>query len=102
MRREKRAIHEEEQRLKALLALEKTKGHGKKDRYADKTQGQLNDTCRLAAERAQRQRHEAKSLHRRQQYKDSLDAVLEEEAFALKKKHGLDKSMGSEEFRITK
>jgi hypothetical protein len=33
LRREKRAIMEEEQRLKALLALEKAKTHGKADRY---------------------------------------------------------------------
>jgi hypothetical protein len=32
LRQEKRAIMEEEQRLKALLALEKTKTHGKADR----------------------------------------------------------------------
>lgn len=57
---------------------------------------------RLAAERAQRQRREAKSLHRRQQYKDSLDAVLEEEALALRKKHGLDSTTSSEEFRVTR
>ena len=33
LRQEKKAIMEEEQRLKALLALEKTKTHGKTDRY---------------------------------------------------------------------
>ena len=73
LRREKRAILEEEQRLKALLALEKTTADGKAER--------------LNAERALRQRHRAKTLHRQQQYKDSLDEVMKEEALALKTKH---------------
>ena len=56
---------EEEQRLRALLALEKTTVNKKADRQA--------------AVRAQRQRQEAKAQHRRQKYRDSLDQVLEEE-----------------------
>jgi hypothetical protein len=55
LRKEKRAILEEEGRLKALLALEKTTVHGKADR--------------LAAERAQRQRQQAKLSHRRDVYR---------------------------------
>ena len=77
LRREKRAIMEEEQRLKALLALEKVTHSAKADR--------------LVAERAQRQRKEAKFNHRRVTYKDSLDRIIEEERTALIKKHGLDK-----------
>ena len=75
LRREKRAILDEEQRLKALLALEKVTVHGKADR--------------LVAERAQKQRKDAKFQHRRTIYKDSLDRVMEEERMALIKKHGL-------------
>eukprot|EP01006_Ploeotia_vitrea_P067881 TRINITY_DN98811_c0_g1_i1.p1 TRINITY_DN98811_c0_g1~~TRINITY_DN98811_c0_g1_i1.p1 ORF type:complete len:253 (-),score=2.32 TRINITY_DN98811_c0_g1_i1:13-771(-) len=77
LRREKRAIIEEEQRLKALLTLEKANKNAKADR--------------LAAERAERQRLIAKLAHRREVYKDSLDTVIDEEAYALKKKHGLDR-----------
>lgn len=44
---------------------------------------------RLVAERAQRQRHEAKLEHRRKIYRDSLDQIMEEERIALMKKHGL-------------
>jgi len=43
---------------------------------------------RMIAERAQRQRKEAKLSHRRQLYKDSLDQVIEEERQALMRKHG--------------
>lgn len=75
LRREKRAILEEEQRLKALLALEKTMANAK--------------TERLMVEKAQRQRHQAKSTHRRKAYEDSLDKVLQEETEALKAKHGI-------------
>eukprot|EP01035_Chromulina_nebulosa_P067079 gene67079-91868_t len=57
LRREKRAILDEEQRLKALLTLEKVSVHGKADR--------------LVAERAQKQRKDAKFQHRRAVYKDS-------------------------------
>ena len=75
LRREKRAILEEEQRLRALLALEKSKRAGKESR--------------LAAERAMKQRAHAKLEYRRTTYKASLDAVLEEESLALRRKHGL-------------
>lgn len=44
---------------------------------------------RVVAERATRQRHEAKLEHRRKIYKDSLDQIMEEERIALMKKHGL-------------
>jgi hypothetical protein len=46
---------------------------------------------RLIAERAQRQRKDAKLEHRRRQYRDSLDQIMEEERIALMKKHGLMK-----------
>ena len=75
LRREKRAILDEEQRLKALLALEKSKKSGKESR--------------MAAERAQKQRQQAKLEHRRSLYKDSLDAIIEEESIMLRRKHGM-------------
>jgi len=75
LRREKRAIMEEEQRLRALLSLEKV------------TQNQKAE--RLAAERAQRQRAAAKNTHRRMVYKDSLDSVIEEEEVFLRRRHML-------------
>ena len=75
LRREKRAILEEEQRLRALLALEKSKRKGKESR--------------LAAERAMKQRSAAKLDHRREVYKDSLNKIMEEESIALRRKHGL-------------
>lgn len=78
LRREKRAIMEEEQRLKALLTLEKVNEDKKSQR--------------LLAESAQRQRHTAKLEHRRQLFRDSLDSVMQEEAVALRKKHGLSDS----------
>ena len=77
LRSEKRAINEEEQRLKALLTLEKANANAKADR--------------LAAERAERQRAQAKLQFRRDNYKDSLHIIMDEEAMALKKKHGLDR-----------
>lgn len=45
--------------------------------------------CRLAAERAQRQRRAAKGVYRRQEYRDSLDEVIKEESVALRKKNNL-------------
>lgn len=84
LRREKRAIMEEEQRLRALLSLEKVTIDGKSDR--------------LAAMRAARQRAEAKSQYRRDMYKQSLDFVTSEESLALRKKHNLPPE-GSTEFR---
>ena len=75
LRREKRAILEEEQRLKSLLQLEKSKKSGKESR--------------MAAERAQKQRQQAKLDHRRSLYRDSLDAIMAEESLALRRKHGV-------------
>lgn len=75
LRREKRAILEEEQRLKALLALEKSKKSGKESR--------------MAAERAQKQRQQAKLEHRRSLYRDSLDLIIAEESTMLRRKHGV-------------
>lgn len=73
---------EEEQRLRALLSLEKVTVTGKADR--------------IVAERAQKQRHSTKLEQRRKSYQDSLDYVMEEERQALMRKHGLQRSsMGS-------
>lgn len=85
LRKEKRAIMEEEQRLRALLSLEKVTIDGKSDR--------------LAAMRAARQRAEAKSQYRRDLYKQSLEFVTSEESLALRKKHNLPPE-GSTEFRV--
>ena len=85
LRKEKRAIMEEEQRLRALLSLEKVTIDGKSDR--------------LAAMRAARQRAEAKSQYRRDLYRQSLEFVTSEESLALRKKHNLPPE-GSTEFRI--
>jgi hypothetical protein len=86
LRREKRAIMEEEQRLRALLTLEKVTVDGKSDR--------------LAAERAQRQRAAAKNMHRRLIYKDSLDQVVKEESVALRKKHDLPAEESRGDFAV--
>jgi hypothetical protein len=88
LRREKRAIIEEETRLKALLALERTAANvsAKADR--------------LVAERAAKQRRTAKSMSRREIYKDSLDQIISEESVALRKKHGLSLDPKNTEFRI--
>lgn len=86
LRREKRAIMEEEQRLRALLSLEKV------------TQNQKGE--RLAAERAQRQRAAAKNTHRRLVYKDSLDSVMEEEELHLRRRHNLPDKESITDFRI--
>ena len=74
LRREKRAILEEEQRLKALLVLEKTKN--------------CTRELRMTADRAQKQRLLTKTEHRRSLDRDSLDAVMAEESAALRRKHG--------------
>ena len=87
LRREKRAIMEEEQRLRALLSLEKM------------TQNQKGE--RLAAERAQRQRAQAKSEHRRLIYKDSLSQVVQEEEQHLRMKHSLPPLGSVSEFRVS-
>lgn len=65
---------EEEQRLKALLTLEKASIDRKSERQA--------------AEYAQRMRQAAKAQQRRSVYKDSLDSIVEEEAIALRLKNG--------------
>lgn len=75
LRAEKRAIMEEEQRLRALLALEKTTQNKKADR--------------VAAVRAQKQRAEAKNEFRRKLYRDSLDQVMIEEEYNVKKRFDL-------------
>jgi hypothetical protein len=75
LRREKRAIQEEEQRLRALLSLEKSSVSNKADR--------------LAAERAQRQRRMAKLHERREAYQSSLATIMAEEQEALKAKFGI-------------
>lgn len=41
------------------------------------------------AERAQKQRKEAKLAHRRNIYRDSLDQIIDEERIALMKKHAV-------------
>jgi len=89
LRREKRAIIEEETRLKALLALERTAANvtAKADR--------------LVAERASKQRKNARSQSRREIYKDSLDQIISEESVALRKKHGLPLDPKNTEFRIS-
>jgi hypothetical protein len=87
LRREKRAIMEEEQRLRALLTLEKVTVDNKSDR--------------LAAERAQRQRAAAKTIHRRDLYQDSLDQIVAEEEAHLREKHGLPDPEKVRQFRIS-
>lgn len=57
---------------------------------------------RLAAERAQRQRHQARISYRRKEYQDSLDVVLQEEAEALRRKHGLPLDPSRAPFTDTK
>lgn len=86
LRREKRAILEEEQRLKALLTLEKANMNAKADR--------------IAAERAERQRAAAKLEHRREAYRESLHEVVAEEAAALRKKHGITRLGGYSDGRM--
>lgn len=75
LRREKRAIIEEERRLRALLDLERTNGHRKEQT--------------LAAQRAEKQRHATKASHRRQQIVDALGGHQAREIAALRSKHGL-------------
>jgi hypothetical protein len=86
LRREKRAIQEEEQRLRALLTLEKSSVSNKEDR--------------LAAERAQRQRRMAKLHERRENYQSSLSQIVLEEQLALKKKFGIVEDPRKPEFAI--
>lgn len=88
LRKEKRAIIEEEQRLKALLTLEKANQNAKEDR--------------LAAERAEKQRAQAKLSYRREQYLSSLGEVVKEEGEALKKKHGLEYNPNTKPLMVMK
>lgn len=75
LRREKRAIAEEERRLKALLDLEKTNGHGKADR--------------MAAVRAEKMRHSTKAGYKRQQNVSQLSGLRAKEQGLLVMKHAL-------------
>ncbi|CAN0379201.1 unnamed protein product, partial [Phaeothamnion confervicola] len=72
LRREKRAIAEEERRLKALLDIERTGGHRKAQH--------------LAAQRAERQRHQAKAEYRRRVFTAALDEHFVREADCLRGK----------------
>ena len=73
LRREKRAIIEEERCLKALMDIEKSSGHRK---------AQM-----LAALRAEKQRHAAKADYRRRRFTEALENHLEREAEVLREKH---------------
>ena len=73
LRREKRAIIEEERCLRALMDIEKSSGHRK---------AQM-----LAALRAEKQRHAAKADYRRKRFTDALENHFEREAEVLREKH---------------
>lgn len=75
LRREKRAILDEEHRLRALLALEKTNATKKSDR--------------IAAKRALQARYVAKADHRRNLFRTTLQDAIAEENMAYRRKHGL-------------
>ena len=75
LRDEKRAILMEERRLKALLDLERANLRRKQDL--------------LAAQRAERKRHQAKIEHRRQKYTQQMEAREREKMLILKEKFGL-------------
>lgn len=75
LRREKRAIMEEEKRLRALLALEKASAVQKEDR--------------LAAKRAEQQRRDARNAYRREQYRGVIDSFFAEEGEMLRRKHNV-------------
>lgn len=75
LRREKRAIMEEERRLKALLDLEKTNSHAKADR--------------MAALRAEKLRHATKADYRRQQNMAAIADLREREKSLLVMKHDI-------------
>ena len=75
LRKEKRAIMEEERRLKALLDLEKTNGHGKADR--------------MAAVRAEKMRHATKAEYRRSQNLAAIEDLRTREMDLLIFKHDL-------------
>ena len=73
LRREKRAIMEEEKRLKALLDIEKTNSHAKADL--------------LVAQRAERQRKTAQADYRRRENLSMLVKQREMDRTLLKEKH---------------
>ncbi|CAM9805707.1 unnamed protein product, partial [Ascophyllum nodosum] len=73
LRREKRAIIQEERCLKALVDIEKSNGHRKAQMFA--------------ALRAEKQRHATKAEFRRKQFSEALEDYLEREAEALRQKH---------------
>jgi len=75
LRREKRAIQEEEKRLKALLDIEKTNSHAKADL--------------LVAQRAERQRKAAQADYRRRENLDMLRSHRGQEVELLKEKHSI-------------
>ncbi|CAM9164887.1 unnamed protein product [Discosporangium mesarthrocarpum] len=72
LRREKRAIVEEERCLKALLDIQKSAGHKK--------------VQMLAAQRAEKRRHATKANYRRKQFTDALESHFEREAEVLRDK----------------
>eukprot|EP00615_Pteridomonas_danica_P008757 CAMPEP_0114350468 /NCGR_PEP_ID=MMETSP0101-20121206/16380_1 /TAXON_ID=38822 ORGANISM="Pteridomonas danica, Strain PT" /NCGR_SAMPLE_ID=MMETSP0101 /ASSEMBLY_ACC=CAM_ASM_000211 /LENGTH=189 /DNA_ID=CAMNT_0001489707 /DNA_START=203 /DNA_END=772 /DNA_ORIENTATION=- len=76
LRREKRAIMEEEYRLKALLDLEKTNSHAKADR--------------MAAVRAEKMRHSTKAEYKRLQNLDAINDLRGRERDLLVMKHALE------------
>ena len=75
LRREKRAILDEEHRLRALLALEKTNSVRKTDRDA--------------AKRALQRRQAAKAEFRRGVFRNQLEEAMLEENAAYRRKHNL-------------
>lgn len=86
LRREKRAIIEEERCLKALVDIEKSSGHRK---------AQM-----LAALRAEKQRHATKAEHRRKRFTESLERHFQKEAEVLREKHGVPPRLVMNEPRV--
>jgi hypothetical protein len=75
LRREKRAIMEEEYRLNALLQLEKTNSNMKADR--------------MAAQRAEKMRHSTKAAYKRNQNLDAIEDLRYRERTILIEKHDI-------------
>ena len=73
LRREKRAIMEEEKRLRALMGLEKANNHRKADR--------------MAAQRAESQRHLAKKMYRVNGNLSVVSEIKEKELSILRERH---------------
>lgn len=86
LRREKRAIMEEERRLKALLDLEKTNSHAKADR--------------MAAVRAEKLRHATKAEYRRQQNMAAIADLRERERSLLVMKHDVPEPTAAGTFGV--